>query len=89
MFKDKHCLIYASARLEIFTIKMKGKSFSLDWMVEESVVFSSTVNQIELWHKRLGHFNQETLVHIQGKKKDGAGNAKPGRRNHSLYLLSI
>jgi transposase InsO family protein len=47
---------------------MKGKSFSLDWMEEESVAFSNTTNQIELWHKRLRHFNQATLVHMQKKK---------------------
>jgi len=58
-------------------------------MEEESVAFSSTANQTELWHKRLGHFNQVTLVHMQKKKKDSAKNAKPGRRNLSLYLLSI
>jgi hypothetical protein len=38
-------------------------------MEEESVTFSSTANQTELWHKRLGHFNQVTLVHMQKKKK--------------------
>jgi len=26
-------------------------------MEEESTAFSSTANQTELWHKRLGHFN--------------------------------
>ena len=57
-------------------------------MEENSVAFSSTVNQTELWHKSLGHFNQVTLVHMQ-KKKDSAKNAKPGRKNLSLYLLSI
>jgi hypothetical protein len=57
VFKDKHCSISDPARLEIFTIKMKGKKFSLDWMEEDSTAFSSTANQTELWHKRLGHFN--------------------------------
>ena len=52
MFKDKHCLISNPVGLEIFTIKMKGKSFSLDWMEEESAAFLSTANQTELWHKR-------------------------------------
>ena len=44
MFKDKHCSISDPARLEIFTIKMKGKKISLDWMEEESTAFSSTAN---------------------------------------------
>jgi hypothetical protein len=30
VFKDKHCSIFYPVGLEIFTIKMKGKSFSLD-----------------------------------------------------------
>jgi hypothetical protein len=68
VFKDKHCSISDPAGLEIFTIKMKGKSFSLDWMEEESAAFLSTTNQSELWHKRLGHFNQATLMQMQKKK---------------------
>jgi hypothetical protein len=68
VFKGKYCLISDPARLEIFTIKMKGKSFSLDWMEEESTTFLNITNQIELWHKRLGHFHQAMLVHMQKKK---------------------
>jgi hypothetical protein len=68
VFKDKHCSISDPAGLEIFTIKMKGKSFSIDWMEEESAAYLSTANQSELWHKRLGHFNQETLMQMQKKK---------------------
>jgi len=30
--------------------------------------FPSIKNQTELWHKRLGHFHQTRLVHIQKKK---------------------
>ena len=37
-------------------------------MEEELAAFPGTANQTELWHKRLGHFNQATLVHIQKKK---------------------
>jgi len=68
VFKDKHCSISDPVGLEIFTIKMKGKSFSLDWMEKESAAFPSTINKTELWHKRLGHFNQATLVQMQKKK---------------------
>jgi hypothetical protein len=64
VFKDKHCSISDPVGLEIFTIKMKGKSFSLDWMEEESAAFPSIANQTELWYKRLGHFNQATLVQM-------------------------
>jgi hypothetical protein len=47
---------------------MKGTSFSIDWMEEKSAAFLSTSNQSELWHKRLGHFNQATLIQMQKKK---------------------
>jgi len=64
VFKDKYCLISDPARLEIFTIKIKGKNFSLDWMEEELVAFLSITSQKQLWHKRLGHFHQATLMHM-------------------------
>ena len=57
VFKNKHCLISDPTGLEIFTIKMQGKSFSLDWMEEEIAAVSNTTNEAELWHKRMGHFN--------------------------------
>jgi hypothetical protein len=68
VFKNKHCLISDPTGLEIFTIKMQGKSFSLDWMEEETAAVSNTTNEADLWHKRMGHFNQAALVHMQRRK---------------------
>jgi len=34
-------------------------------MEEEKIAFSSTCNNIELWHKRLGHFHLGTSVHAK------------------------
>ncbi|KAK6935286.1 GAG-pre-integrase domain [Dillenia turbinata] len=41
---------------------MRGKSFSLDLMEKEQVVFLSSKNTTELWHKRMGHFSHAALL---------------------------
>ena len=40
VFEDKYCLIKDAAGQEIFKVKMKGKSFALNPLEEEQVVFS-------------------------------------------------
>jgi len=43
IFKDKICLIYDLVGSGLFSIKIKGKSFSLDWMQIDSCAYPSLV----------------------------------------------
>jgi len=88
VFKDKHCLISDPARLEIFTIKMKGKRLftRLDRRGVNCLFKHSKSDRIVA--QEAGAF-QSSNIGTYAEKKDGAKNAKPGRRNLSLYLLSI
>jgi len=40
-FEDNHCLIKDASDQEMFKVRMRGKSFSLDPFEEEHVVFSA------------------------------------------------
>ena len=47
IFKNKQCLIKDANGKEVFRIKMRGKSFSLDSMKEEQVAYPVTVSNTE------------------------------------------
>ena len=59
------CLIQDAKGHDLFKVKIKGKSFSLDLMEEVQVVVSSPISATELWHKRLGHFNHAALLNVK------------------------
>ena len=61
IFKYKHCLIKDVNNKKIFNIKRRGKSFSFDPLKEEQAAYSVTVNNAEVWHKRLGHFHHAAV----------------------------
>jgi len=48
VFEDKYCLIKDATGQEIFKVKMKGKSFSLNPLEEEQVVFYIIENHIKI-----------------------------------------
>ncbi|KAF7814525.1 Retrovirus-related Pol polyprotein from transposon TNT 1-94 [Senna tora] len=64
-FENKSCVIKDAKGQELFKIKMRGKSFALDLMEEEHSAHPVSSNTINLWHKRLGHFNQSSLLFMQ------------------------
>ena len=49
----------------VFRIKMKAKSFTLNLMEEEQRVFSTKICCDELWHKRVAHFHHIGLMFLQ------------------------
>ena len=66
ILENKWCIIKDAKGRDIFRVKMKAKSFALNLMEEEEqVAFTSTCNNIELWHKRLGHFHLAGLLYMQ------------------------
>ena len=52
----------------IFRIRMKGKSFVLNPLEEEQIVFLVNENTIDLWHKRLGHYHHQGLLQMKAKE---------------------
>ena len=50
LFEDKMCLIQDAKWHDLFKVKMKGKSFSLDLMEEVQAVVSSPISTTELWN---------------------------------------
>ena len=64
-FKNKTCKIFHPDGSELFSVKMKGRSFSLDLSHAGLKAFSGLVDETELWHKRLGHFHYPALNNMQ------------------------
>ena len=53
---------------EMFKVKMRGKSFTLNPLEEEQAAFPTKESAIEIWHMRLGHYNHQGLLLLQTKK---------------------
>ena len=43
---------------------MRAKSFALNLMEDKQIEFSSIVGNVELWHRRLGHFYHAGLLYM-------------------------
>ena len=56
VFEDKSCLIKDVVGQDIFRVKMRGKSFTLN-PLEEQIAFPIKENITDVWHKRLGHYH--------------------------------
>jgi hypothetical protein len=65
IFEDNWCLIKDVKGRDVFKVKMRAKSYALNLLEEEQRVFSSTVSNFELWHKRLGHFHHVGVLYMQ------------------------
>ena len=68
IFENKHYLIKDVDDKEIFNIRRRGKSFSFDPLEEEQAAYPVTINNIEVWHKRLGHFHHAVMLNMQWKE---------------------
>ena len=60
-FQDMSCIIFDPHGCELMIVKMKEKSFLVDWKCTNMQAFPSVVDDSVLWHKRLGHFSYSTL----------------------------
>ena len=65
IFEDNWCLIKDAKGKDVFRVKMRAKSYALNLMEEEQIVFSSMITNVELWHKRLRHFHLVGLLYMQ------------------------
>jgi hypothetical protein len=59
IFEDQSCYIFDAAGQKILQAMMRGKSFSFLQFEEKHTTFSTKLNDIEVWHKRLGHCHQQ------------------------------
>ncbi|KAA8547153.1 hypothetical protein F0562_003581 [Nyssa sinensis] len=64
IFEDRHCLIKDAAGHEMFKVKMRGKSFSLDPMEEKQAAFPISKSTTQVWHKKLGHFHHTGVLYM-------------------------
>ena len=55
-FEEGKCFIFDYGGQELFKKKMEQKSFSLNPLKNEQVAFKCQINDLEIWHKRLGIF---------------------------------
>ncbi|KAA0060156.1 Retrovirus-related Pol polyprotein from transposon TNT 1-94 [Cucumis melo var. makuwa] len=64
--KGKGTIVIASckANQDIFKVKMKRKSFSLNPLEEEQSVFALKEDVTQLWHKRVGHYHHQGLLQL-------------------------
>ena len=60
-FEDMRCTIFDPSECELMSIRMRDKSFPLEWKQTIMHAFPSAVDDSSLWHKRLGHFSYSTL----------------------------
>lgn len=65
LFEDSMCLIFDPSGQELFRIKMRQRSFSLNPLEEEQMAFSCQLTISDTWHKRLGHFHHQALMFMQ------------------------
>ena len=65
IFEEGKCLIFDSGSQELFKIKMQQKIFSLNPLKKKQASFKFQVNDLEIWHKILGHFHHKGLKFMQ------------------------
>ena len=71
MFKDKTCEVFYTNDIKLMSIKMKGKSLSVN--LRTNLAYSSIVNSGQIWHKR--KHSRKPVVENHGK---------PVVKNHGL-----
>ena len=67
VFEHKSCLIKDVVVQDIFRVKMRGKSFTLNPLEEEQIAFPIKENITDVWHKRLGHYHHQGLLQMKSK----------------------
>ncbi|EOY01319.1 Uncharacterized protein TCM_011252 [Theobroma cacao] len=68
LFKDRYCTIFYPKGDEVLTVEMKNKCYPIAWKHTEHKVFVSSVVDYELWHRRLGHINYNSLQKMSSQE---------------------
>ena len=61
-------MIEDAAGQKMFEVKMAGRSFSLNPMQKEQSAFLTKEILSKVWHKRLGHYHHQGLLHMKSKR---------------------
>jgi hypothetical protein len=75
VFKNQSYYIFDAAGQKILQAKMRGKSFLFLPFEEEYTAFPTKLNDMEVWHKRLGHCYQQRMISM--KKHDAVRGVPP------------
>ncbi|XP_049374082.1 uncharacterized protein LOC125839146 [Solanum verrucosum] len=65
LFEEKAYVITDADNKEMFKVKMRGKSFALNLLVEEQATIIKLENNPELLHKRLEHFHHDAILFMK------------------------
>lgn len=69
LFEDKRCIILDPMGRKIMEIDMVRKSFPIKWSSsKESAMTAREEEDMELWHRRLGHVGNSRIQQMQKKK---------------------
>ena len=66
--EDKSCFIKDTKGKDIFKVRMKGKSFALNPLMEEQIAFPEKENVTNLCHRRLRHYHYQGLLQMKSKE---------------------
>ncbi|KAA3479828.1 Retrovirus-related Pol polyprotein from transposon TNT 1-94 [Gossypium australe] len=61
IFKDNKCLIFDPSGCEIISTKIVDRSFAVNWNLATSVVYTNSLDETKLWHRRMGHVGYKSL----------------------------
>ena len=64
LFQNMSCTIVDYVGSELMTVKMRDKSFAIEWNKPKIIAHSASVDKSALWHKRFGHFNYASLKNM-------------------------
>ena len=61
------CTIVDHDGSELMTIRMRDKSFPIEWKNPDMHALTTSVDESTLWHKRFDHFNYASLKYMYCK----------------------
>lgn len=67
LFENQSCLIKDADAKDTFRVIVKGKSFSLNPLEQEQIVFPIKENVTKSCHKRLKHYHHQGLLQMKSK----------------------
>ena len=65
LFEEKACVIKDSDNKEMFKVKMRGRSFSLNLLDDEQATIVRFENDSKLCNKRLEHYHHDSILFMK------------------------
>nr|CAN68520.1 hypothetical protein VITISV_011970 [Vitis vinifera] len=64
-FEDRNCIIKDAEGKEVFNIKMKGKSFTLNLLEDEHTAILQQDSTTMFWDRRVEHFHHDDVLYMK------------------------